>query len=387
MIRNSARAGGWPESMGLGEHKSWFTEVGPDYDVVVSTRVRLARNVAGLPFPGFMSSTEEQAVATGIAQIFQDKFSSREYLVIDPSRLHPWSRTLLLERNLAADDFSDTVHTVLILRSDERFAASVNMVDHLRLSVLRGGNQIRDAYEEIDRVDRLIEEVIPYSVSLEWGYLNSEITNIGTGMRASVLLHLPALMETDRAPEVFETMARSGFMVKGFWVSDENTQARRSLGDMYQVSNLITIGVDERDIVEKLAKTTSQLVHYEQKARRDLMKGSKRTATTDRIAAAQVSLQEASSLSYRDAVESLSAVRLGISLGLVPDVRTETVTSLLFISQRSHILHAFDAAESEDGTMENAPDDGSTVGFPAMESAAIDERRAALVQQHLFPVG
>jgi protein arginine kinase len=320
-----------------------------------------------------MDSTEEQAVASGIAQIFQDKFSSREYLVVDPSRLLSWSRLLLMERNLVADDFPEDSHTALILRSDERFAASVNLVDHLRLAVLRGGNQLQDAYQEIDRIDRVVEAVLPYAVSLEWGYLNAEITNIGTGMRASVLLHLPALVATDRAPEIFETIAQSGFMIKGYWISDTETNGRRSLGNMYQVSNMITIGVREKDIVEKLDKVTTQLVHYEQRARRDLMQESKRKETEERIAPA---------LSYRTAVEALSDIRLGAALDLISGVHLETVTSLLFISQRAHIVHAHEGFDDGGDVEEKKEERGS--GGQEFEAASIDEERASLIRRYLF---
>ncbi len=374
-----------------GRETRWFTEAGPDNDVVVSTRVRLARNLAGFPFPGFMTPEDETAVAAGIVQVFQDRFSTREYIVVDPSRLTGLARLLLLERNLVSDDFPVEGHSALILRSDERFSASVNLIDHLRLSVLRGGRQIGEAFSEADRIDRVVEADLPYAVSLEWGYLNSEITNIGTGMRASVLLHMPALVETDQAPEVFEKVSRSGFMVKGFWVSDGEESPRRSLGHMYQLANLITIGVREADIVEKLDRATSQLVHYEQKARRGLMRGRKHAMVEKRVADARQRLQDAQSLGYREAVELLSDIRLGTALGLVPDAHLESVTALFFVSQRSHVVHALMGAadgggndsgeEPREGTgMESEAEKASKIG-----DSEIDEQRAALIRGYLFP--
>ncbi|HUX12292.1 MAG TPA: hypothetical protein VMW87_04650 [Spirochaetia bacterium] len=366
---------------------SWFTEPGPDNDVVVSSRVRLARNLAGFSFPGFMTPQEESEVASGVVQLFQDRFSTREYLVVDPSRLARHSLQLLVERNLVSDDFPTAARTVLILRSDERFAASVNLVDHLRLSVLRGGRRVAEAFEEADRIDRIVEADLPYAVSLEWGYLNSEITNIGTGMRASVLLHLPALIETDQAPEVFETVTRSGFMVKGFWVSDGEESPRRSLGQMYQLANLITIGVRETDIVEKLDKAASQLVNYERKARRGLMRGRKHAIIEKRVADAKAKLLTGKSLSYREAVELLSEIRLGVALGLFPDAQLESVTALFFVSQRSHVLHALRADGNND---EVRPQGGTTELSEAeevteIEPETIDERRAALIRGYLYP--
>ncbi|WP_455382997.1 hypothetical protein [Salinispira pacifica] len=367
----------------------WFTEPGPDNDVVVSTRVRLARNLAGFPFPGYMTPKDEEAVSAGIVQLFQDRFSSREYLVIDPSRLTRLARLLLLERNLVSDDLPPSGRSALILRSDERFSASINLIDHLRLAVLRGGRQIGEAFEEADRIDRVVEADLPYAVSLEWGYLNSEITNIGTGMRASVLLHLPALVETDQAPELFETVTRSGFMLKGFWVSDGEESPRRSLGQMYQLSNLVTIGVRESDIVEKLDRAAMQLVHYEQKARRGLMRGRNHTLIEKRVADARLRLQEASSLGYREAVELLSELRLGVALGLVPEAQIESVTALFFVTQRSHVVHAARPHDAN-GSEEDGPQGDAAAGKEAEEASAIgdeeiDVQRAALIRRYLFP--
>ncbi len=361
----------------LTSQASWFTEAGPDYDVVVSTRVRLARNLSGYPFPGYLEEPAETELVGRVLESFDEVMPRRNHLLIDPRDLSSGERLLLMERNLAGGHVDDESKTAIIVRTDERFAATVNVVDHIRLCALRGGRQIRECHEELVRIDKALEKLVEYATSIDLGYLTSEISNVGTGMRASVLLHLPALVETDSAPEVFDTVARAGFMVKGFWISDDKSQMRRSLGNLYQVANLITIGVSEDEIVEKLEKVTAQLVHYEQKARRALAKGNGRRQA-ERIRTSAGTLEGASTLTYRSAVELLSDLRLGVALGVIPHMRFETVTALFFVTQKSHIIHSANMAEGG-----NERRNTRRVGEPTPEK--IDELRADLLRRHLYP--
>jgi protein arginine kinase len=334
--------------------EGWFQEPGNEYDVVIASRVRLSRNLVGHPFPHILKSEEEEAVRSQIVAAF----SSIGFDCAVLEDLPKTERRMLLERNYISRDFASQTQKSCVLSPDRSVSGMVNDVDHLRMSVIHGGLALSACWELADEVDSRLEEMLEYAASLEWGYLNAELTNCGTGLRSSVMLHLPALVETGHIEKALKAIVQIGMTVKGFFGEDEGSR-----GQMYQISNQFSYGFNEKELVEKLDAVTQQLVHYERKARNEMLEHA-RIEVEDRVLRALGVLRFCRKLSAVEAVESLSSVRLGVALGLV-QAPIERVTALLFLTQKAHVQHlAGYVAESAD-------------------SNTIDAARAQMVQEAL----
>ncbi len=322
---------------GVSDTHGWFTESGPENDVVLSSRVRLSRNLDRHHFPGMMKSDEEELVQTQVLKAVASL--GDEYQGVVLGNLSPSERRLMLERNLISQDFSLHSHKAVFLRSDERLGGMVNEIDHLRFASFCGGLNLRSAHEEADSLDNRFQEQLDYAASLNMGYLNTEISNAGTGMRASIMLHLPSLVATSLVEKTFKAVVQLGLSVKGFFGDDEN-----SLGCMYQVSNQFGLGWSEEEIIEKLESVATQIVNYERKAR-DEMVGRQRVDVEDRVYRAFGLLKYCRSISAREAIENLSSLRLGAALGWV-DMPVETITALFFLTQKSHVQQLIENEET-----------------------------------------
>ena len=324
---------------GSKEVKGWYKEKGPENDVVLSSRIRISRNLSGHLFPGTMKSQEEEEIQKKIISAFSNINTADRFECIYLSELNPTSRRILLERNIISQDFSIQKHKAVILRDDHLVSCLINEIDHLRLSCFHGGINLKRAFTELDAVDDSLEKELDYAVSLDLGYLNTEIANTGTGLRASVMLHLPALIETALIEKTLKAVVQAGLSVKGFYGDDE-----KSLGNMYQIANLVTIGVNEKEILEKLENITLQLVDYERKAREEMVE-KRRIELEDMVFRAYGLLKYCKSISAREAIEHLSSIRMGIALGWI-DLSMETVTALFFLTQKAHIQQLIGSQET-----------------------------------------
>jgi protein arginine kinase len=237
---------------------------------------------------------------------------------------------VLLERNHLSQDFILHLNKNLILSDDNLVSAVVNDTDHLRLSVFDSGLSIRECTEKADSIDNELEKMLDYAVSFEFGYLNTEVNNLGTGMRASVMMHLPALVQANLIEKALKAVVQIGFTVNGFMGDDDH-----SLGSMYQISNQFTIGYSEEELVDKLQNLSLQIAGYERKAREEMYER-KKTEVEDTVYRAYGLLTNCRLLSSNEAINNLSHLRMGIALGLI-DLPTEVCSALIFLSQKSHI--------------------------------------------------
>jgi protein arginine kinase len=234
----------------------------------------------------------------------------------------------------------------VILSSDESIAAILGDEDHLRLVGLRAGACLEQLFTRLDALDTALEESLPYAVSTEWGYLNTAITNLGTGMKASMMLHLPALAMGGLIKRAVKASAQLGLSIRGFY-----SESMESLGDMYIIANEMTIGLAEREIIGNLGRIAVQLAGYENRTREELME-KRRVDIEDRVFRAWGLLTWCRYISHREAIDALSALRLGVALGLVTTVEAPTITALLFLSQKSHIQRVLQAhADAADGKL------------------------------------
>jgi protein arginine kinase len=322
----------------------WFRQQGPDQDVVISSRARLARNIAGFSFPFQMKKDEEEEVKDRILDAVQ-KTKPTDLSIYPLDELSALERKLLLERNIISQEYSLLQNKILAMSDNGSVCVLVNETDHLKLVSLQSGFDLERAFTHVDAIDSLLEKHLDYAVSLEWGYLSSHITNIGTQLRVSYMLHLPALVFTSLITKAVKTIASCGLSIKGFFSDDDE-----SLGDMYQVSNQVSIGMTEEEIISNLRDIVRQIIQYERRARAEMLE-KEPIAVKDKIYRALGVLLYAKSIGTKEALNLLSLVKLGISLELIQGLSLKQVTALLFLCQKYHIQALLDNIDEIDSKL------------------------------------
>jgi protein arginine kinase len=337
------------EFTGLADMKGWMREApaeDPPGSVVISSRVRLSRNLAAFPFPGRCPADQEEKYRDLILQAFRRLPRAEDFAILDLDQLASLERRILLERNLVSQGFSMEKHRAMVLAGDESLAALIGDEDHLRLVGMKPGACLETLLARLDALDGELEQMLEYAVSPEWGYQNTAITNLGTGLKASMMLHLPALTMSGLIKRAVKASAQLGLSIRGFF-----SETMESLGDMYVIANEITIGLAEKEIIGNLGRIAVQLAGYENRTREELME-KRRVDIEDRVYRAWGLATWCRYLTHREAVEALSALRLGVALGLITSVDVPTLTALLFLSQKSHLQRVLQShADATDGKL------------------------------------
>jgi len=318
----------------------WRHPVGESTDVVLSSRIRLARNIAGFNFLSRASREDrQQIVAIARAKITPETVAP-DIVWLDLAKTPPLNRLVLVERHLISKQHSkgDEPRAVIVSEPDERLSIMVNEEDHLRISIMRGGLALEDAYEQIDAVDDRIESQIEYAFCPRFGYLTACPTNVGTGIRVSAMLHLPALKLIGEIDKVRRAAKSMNLAVRGFY--GEGSEA---IGDIYQISNQTTLGKTEHDILSSFATgIMPKIIEYERHARRRLLEN-RRPIVEDRVHRALGALRYARLLNADEAIKLISQVRLGVALGMIEGLDLVTLNELMFISQPAHLQKAIGA--------------------------------------------
>ncbi|HET6441725.1 MAG TPA: protein arginine kinase [Phycisphaerae bacterium] len=322
----------------------WLQPTGPESDIVLSTRVRLARNVAGRPFSSRLRPEDQQELAASLKSAIFKALGGRELAWFELDGMEEIDRRCLMERHLVSREFAaGQGPRGVAVDSTQRIAIMANEEDHLRLQVIFAGLQLEATWHEADGIDDRLEEHLAYAFSPKLGYLTACPTNVGTGMRASVMLHLPGLVLTRQIEKVFRAVARLRLAVRGLY--GEGTQAT---GDFYQISNQGSLGKSEQEILKTLDAAIPQIVEYEKQARAVLVAESP-TPLDDKIHRSWGLLTHARTISSDEALMLLSAVRLGIHLGRLKGVDIGTVNELFLLTRPGHIqkIRGAELAESE----------------------------------------
>jgi len=310
----------------------WLRGSGPEADIVISSRVRLARNLADFPFINRATDTDRVQIEKLLRGQILNIEAREEMLYVDLGDLPGVDRQLLVERHLISREHAESrgARAVAIDRR-EKFSVMVNEEDHLRIQVLTSGFDLESVWEQINRIDDLIESKVTYAFHEKLGYLTACPTNVGTGMRVSVMLHLPALVITRQIDKVFRSLQKIGLAVRGLY--GEGSQA---MGDFYQVSNQVTLGKSEGDLIHQIADIVPVVIDYERKARQFLVKESQENLH-DRVSRAFGILSTAQTISSEETMMLLSSVRMGINLGLLPDLEIPVVNQLFIQTQPAHL--------------------------------------------------
>ena len=314
----------------LGE---WLRGTGPEVDVVVSTRIRLARNLAHYPFTTRASGTQKTETEAKIREAIQKAAITPGLSYLSVAGLAPLDRQFLVERQLISRELANVLEGPRGVAFDERESVSVmvNEEDHLRLQVMRSGLALDEAWQVIDQVDDALEARLTYAFHEQFGYLTACPTNVGTGMRASVMLHLPALGITKQIEKVFKALQKINLVVRGLY-----GEGSRASGDLYQISNQVTLGRSEPRVLTEIREVITMILQYERQARQVLLRERKQ-AEQDRVARAIGTLGSATMITSEETMELLSAVRLGINLHLLDDLPSQTVNQLFIHTQAAHL--------------------------------------------------
>lgn len=293
-------------------------------DVVISTRIRLARNLKDFPFPCKLNSQGREKVIEKVRDAVKKSNSpvASDFSFIKMSELTSSQSVSLVEKRLVSPEFiSDTDGRALLISKDECFSIMINEEDHIRLQVITKGLSLEQAYDTADKLDTLLDENLDFAFDEKLGYLTQCPTNLGTGMRASVMLHLPALEKSRAINRIAGNLSKLGLTIRG--AHGEGTEPK---GALYQLSNQVTLGISEKAAIENLKNITEQLIAQENQARERLCSS---IDIQDAISRSLGILRSALVISHDEALKLLSNVRLGIVSKQITDVSTETTDRLM----------------------------------------------------------
>lgn len=311
----------------------WLRGNGPMSEIVISSRIRLARNIAGLPFLSRASRHQRTVLENRIRETVLGAAIAPQVLYVDLEAAPEVDRTLLVERHLISKHqaAAEGARGVAV-SEDETISIMVNEEDHLRIQVLRSGLQLEEAWDQINQVDDRLESKLDYAFHPRFGYLTACPTNVGTGIRVSVMLHLPALKLTGEIEKVFRAAKDMRLAVRGLY--GEGTEAT---GDFYQISNQTTLGKSEEEIIGDFKhQVIPKIIDYEHHARRMLL-NERTVALDDKVCRALGLLRSARLLASEETLFLLSHVRMGVNLGRVKDVDLRTINELFLLTQPGHL--------------------------------------------------
>lgn len=316
----------------------WMKGSGPETDVVISSRIRIARNLTGKPFPMLATTQQAQEVLEQLTAVAQTEELQHygPFETIELSRLTELERRVLVEKHLISPNLANESRSgAVVLSENEAVSIMVNEEDHLRIQCLYPGLQIKEAWGLASRIDDIFEEATDYAFDERRGYLTSCPTNVGTGIRSSVMMHLPGLVLTQQINRILSAITQVGLAVRGIY--GEGSEAT---GNLFQISNQITLGQSEGEIIENLYNVVRQIIEHERAARNRLLEDSK-VRLEDRIQRSYGILSHAMIMDSKEAAQRLSDVRLGIDLNLIQDVTPQAMNEMMVLTQPGFLQQVF----------------------------------------------
>jgi protein arginine kinase len=320
----------------IGHTASWLKADGRDAAIVVSSRVRLARNIQNMLYPNKSSADESDKVREYIRKALEKKGLLDNGQFFHSEDIDELDRKFLIERHMISPEFlTNRISRGLYITDEEDISIMINEEDHLRIQALVSGMEIKNAMEIAEEVDARLGQILSYDYDGDYGFLTSCPTNCGTGMRASVLIHLPGLVLLREIDKIIENITKLGLTVRGFY--GEGTEV---LGNLFQISNQTTLGRTEQDITDSLEQVTHQLIEHEENARRILIRDAP-DEIKDKIWRAYGILKHARVLTSEETMNLLSAVRLGMALGVLDMIPLTFLNEILILAQPAHIQRLF----------------------------------------------
>lgn len=316
----------------LKESGEWLRGTGANADIVISSRVRVARNLADVSFPHRAGPRQRAKVITTVLGAVEDCGLLKNSLVLNLEELKPLDRHFLVERHIVSVEFAESRRSgAVVISEKEIISIMINEEDHLRIQTVQSGLDLTDAWRLTDEVDSSLAGKLDFAYSDDWGYLTACPTNTGTGMRASLMMHLPCLVISKQIGKVLQAIAKLGLAARGLY--GEGTEPS---GNFFQVSNQITLGSSEEDIIDNIERVGKQVVAHEENARKFLLTKNRRQLE-DRIFRAYGILKNSRIITSAETLDMLSSLRLGVDMGLIKDVSHHVVNELLMLTQPAHL--------------------------------------------------
>lgn len=300
---------------------SWYLEKGKESDAVVSTRIRFARNIDGINFYRKMSNEDEEKVINLAKEI-----SNKNLKLYKLSDIDEITKQSLVEKNILSKDILNRRNGAFLLNEDESVCVMLNEEDHIRIQVVNSGLDFKNTYNKAKEIDEQISNNIKYAFDEKYGYLTTCPTNLGTGLRVSVMLHLPALRMTGRIQKVLDVVNKVNVTVRGVYGEGSST-----IGDMYQLSNKVTLGVNEEQIINSINKIVDTIIKKEREARELLRKNG--IDFEDKISRMYGNLLYAKKMSYEECEKLISGVKLGVDMGIIKGVKLENVNKIRILAK------------------------------------------------------
>ena len=312
---------------------SWMKQGGPEGDIVLGTRCRLARNLQGIPFPEAASRDQLREVLQQVENVVPRLQSLGSFTYLEMGTMDTLDRQILAEEHLISPShIQNPQHKAVILNDTSNVSIMVIEEDHLRIQVLKPGLQTEAAWQLATKIDDLLEEHLDFAFDMQTGYLTSCPTNVGTALRASVMFHLPALRRLKKVQEVLGAVSKFGLTVRGLY--GEGSDVR---GNVFQLSNQITLGQSEEETIEHLARFTDQILHSERQAREYLLEEDRRLETEDWLFRSYGILSNARTITSLEAMELLSDLKLGVDLGVIELSDRELLKQLMVQIRSAHL--------------------------------------------------
>ncbi len=316
----------------LNKTSEWLRGTGPKSSIVISSRIRLARNLSQIPFSHWANKKQQQESLDKITKAIKGSSFLKKSNYINLSQLADVDKKFLVERHLMSREHAAVAGPKAIFFDDKEIVSvMVNEEDHIRMQVMQSGFDLTEAWRITDEIDSELASKLSYAHSKKLGYLTACPTNVGTGMRASVMLHLPALVLTNQANRVLQTIAKLGLTVRGFY--GEGTEVQ---GNFFQISNQVTLGRGEDEIVDNIDRVINQIVTREESARKNIFMRSKEKLI-DRIWRSYGTLRSAHIITSSETIELLSAIRLGVDMDIIKDITIPVVNELFILTQPAHL--------------------------------------------------
>ncbi|MBR4012327.1 MAG: hypothetical protein IKI98_05850 [Spirochaetaceae bacterium] len=314
---------------------AWYSEKGIQDDVICSTRIRLARNLADFPFPSKLKDEDRERVQALIFDAFSRLENSSDYQSLSVSNLELLGRLILAERGVLTQDMVEKNNTGVVIRSDGKVSCTVNSFDHLHLSSFSTGLNLQENYELISSIDSKLQDSLQFAGMPDFGYLSYRLRDTGTGMKISMMLHLPALSYEGLEKNIFKSLVNCGFDIFACF-SNQKNNATRALGSYFRIATNTSFPHSETDQIAQMVSIASQLMDAERQTRSDLMK-TKPTLLKDKIYRALATIKYSRFISLSEGIELISAIKLGKNCNLFTGIEDSTPFALLYRIQTAHL--------------------------------------------------
>ena len=310
----------------------WLRGEGPHHQIVISSRIRLARNLRNHAFPGWAKKAERIAILDLIRPRVEQLAEMQDSFAESLQDLSALERQVLVERHLISREHAAKgTGSAVVMNRRQTLSVMINEEDHLRMQSIRSGLQLKQAFKLVDKIDSALEEKLEFAYDQRLGYLTACPTNVGTGMRASAMLHLPGLVLSELINQVIQAVSKIGLAVRGLY--GEGTEA---MGNLFQISNQTTLGEKEEDIINRLSKVIETIIEKEHDARQILLQ-KKPSTLWDQIGRAYGVLTYAHAMASKEALNLLSIIKLGIDLGAFPQDHRLSIDGLFIDTQPAHL--------------------------------------------------